>query len=89
MGRKSAEPLGSKGGNQQYEAELATGCTSGIPQGFVAEIIPFNIFIHDLDDGMERTLSKFVDNMPLEGAAVTLGEQGCCAQAPGQTGVVV
>lgn len=47
-----------------------TGCTSGLPQGFRVGITLFNIFIHDLADGMECALIKFVGNMILEGAAV-------------------
>lgn len=47
-----------------------TGCTSGLPQGFIVGITLFNIFIHDLVGGMECALSKFVGNMTLEGAAV-------------------
>lgn len=86
MGRKSAGPLCSKSCNQQYEAELVTGCTSGIPQGFVEGIILFDIFIHDLGGGMECTLHKFVGNITLEGAAVMLGGQGCCSKGSGQTG---
>lgn len=78
MGRKSAGPLCSKSCNQQYEAELVTGCTSGIPQGFIVGIMLFNIFIHDLGGGMECSLSKFVGNMTLEGAAVMLGGQDSC-----------
>lgn len=33
--RKLAGPLCSKSCNQQHEAELVTGCTSSIPQGFI------------------------------------------------------
>lgn len=83
MGRKSAGPLCSKSCNQQYEAELVTGCTSGIPERFIVGIVLFNTFIHDLRGGMVGTPSKFVGNMTLEGAAVMLRGQGCCSKGSG------
>lgn len=75
MDPRLAQGLYSKGCPNGIKSTLRD-ISSEVPQGSVLDQLLFNVFINDMDEGVEEMLTKYIDNVKLGGVANYWEERG-------------
>jgi len=57
---------------------------SGVPQGSVLGLVPFSVFVGDMDSEIESILSKFANDTKLGGAVSLLEGRNGIQRDPGR-----